>query len=388
MSKLTRYLYEADEVEKSFILSMIYKVDIKECYYWIFELYYSKIDVFPLIWQLYLDYYAVLNPDMENYIMKRQKKWINDYSINHICYIIKNLHVLSLNTDVFILRQLCKQPELYVSKINETKGRQPTWTRIVNKKHIKLLTSIKKRQYNNICYYIKELLTTDDGELLYKDIMKYYAFERGIMFKYNENKNEKTKEFLNLIEKTWETKIKYNCLHYLLAIICQMNVSDNNIHEQRLYIRPNKNDVDEIEKRYEENIIPCYRTLLKKRCYNIDEKIGMFLDIPRFTFMNQDVYKKEILEHWEYYASKTPFWREIIEQYNGLIDNENKSIIFNDDNSSERFYSLYGFEFDEQNQDIQNMSLKVIEVNDFKTINDHLFKNKIIDYPDDFKLFK
>ena len=218
--------------------------------------------------------------------------------------------------------------------------------------------------------------------------MKYYAFERGIMFKYNENKNEKTKEFLNLIEKTWETKIKYNCLHYLLAIICQMNVSDNNIHEQRLYIRPNKNDVDEIEKRYEENIIPCYRTLLKKRCYNIDEKIGMFLDIPRFTFMNQDVYKKEILEHWEYYASKTPFWREIIEQYNGLIDNENKSIIFNDDNSSERFYSLYGFEFDEQNQDIQNMSLKVIEVNDFKTINDHLFKNKIIDYPDDFKLFK
>ena len=118
MSKLTRYLYEADEVEKSFILSMIYKVDIKECYYWIFELYYSKIDVFPLIWQLYLDYYAVLNPDMENYIMKRQKKWINDYSINHICYIIKNLHVLSLNTDVFILRQLCKQPELYVSKIN------------------------------------------------------------------------------------------------------------------------------------------------------------------------------------------------------------------------------------------------------------------------------
>ena len=51
----------------------------------------------------------------------------------------------------------------------------------------------------------------------------------------------------------------------------------------------------------------------------------MFLDIPRFTFMNQDVYKKEILEHWEYYASKTPFWREIIEQYNGLIDNENKS---------------------------------------------------------------
>ena len=90
MLKLTRLLYDACEVEKSFIISMIDKMEINECYYWLFELYYSKLDIVHIIWELYLDYYAVLNPKIENYIIKRLKMWEKDNSIEHICYIIKN----------------------------------------------------------------------------------------------------------------------------------------------------------------------------------------------------------------------------------------------------------------------------------------------------------
>ena len=48
MSALTRFLYAKDEVIASFINNIIKKRDLRECYFWIFELYYSEIDVIEI----------------------------------------------------------------------------------------------------------------------------------------------------------------------------------------------------------------------------------------------------------------------------------------------------------------------------------------------------
>ena len=381
MSKLTRFLYEVEEVEKSFILSMINKRNIKECYYWLFELYYSKVDVFPIIWKLYLDYYAIFNPKMENYIIKKIKLWKKDESIEHICYIIKNLHVLKLNYDVFMTRQLCLQNDLHVTSIN--RGRKPSWTKLFKKEHIKLLMSINKRQFNNICYYLVELFKNGcDLKELHKDLCLYYARERG----YDLDDEERKSELIKNIEKSWETKIKHNCFHYLLAIICQMNVLDEDIKEQKLFIVPNKEDIDEIIMRYTNAVVPIYRTLQKKRCYTIDASIGIYSDLIRFKYEDQEKYKAEIRDHWEYYAYGTTYWREIMDNYGIILDDEKREIRFLDDEKMENFYELYGYELDEQPTEVQDMGLMNINKSDYREMIE--CNESIIDYPDKFALFK
>jgi hypothetical protein len=64
-------------------------------------------------------------------------------------------------------------------------------------------------------------------------------------------------------------------------------------------------------------------------------------------------------ENWLYYSAKTPIWKERIEQYKGIIDEELKRIYFEDDELEEDFYNTYGYEPDEQPIEIQNRCLGV-----------------------------
>ena len=43
---LTRFLFIKDEVVLSLITALLKKQDLSECYYWVFELYYSGFEVF------------------------------------------------------------------------------------------------------------------------------------------------------------------------------------------------------------------------------------------------------------------------------------------------------------------------------------------------------
>jgi hypothetical protein len=62
---------------------------------------------------------------------------------------------------------------------------------------------------------------------------------------------------------------------------------------------------------------------------------------------------REITHHWLYYASRCPLWRERIDQFGGSIIDEEKMIIFENDDLLEGFYDKYGFEMDEQTLIIQ-----------------------------------
>lgn len=61
---------------------------------------------------------------------------------------------------------------------------------------------------------------------------------------------------------------------------------------------------------------------------------------------------------WLYYASRSSVWYERIIQYNGIINDEDETISFENDDKLEEFYNNWGYEPDEQSKEIQcNMGL-------------------------------
>ena len=80
--------------------------------------------------------------------------------------------------------------------------------------------------------------------------------------------------------------------------------------------------------------------------------------------MEQQVLYREHLYNWLYYASFTPIWEKRIEEYNGIIDDEKKTVLFSDENMEE-FYELYGYDVDEQSKEVQDKMMHTSLVKQF-----------------------
>jgi len=80
------------------------------------------------------------------------------------------------------------------------------------------------------------------------------------------------------------------------------------------------------------------------------------LIIPK-QFIETDYNYKEILENWrtrwEYHSAKSPFWWNIFELYSCSLNHQNKTIEFKNEDGEERFYEKYGYEPDEQLEEIR-----------------------------------
>lgn len=66
-------------------------------------------------------------------------------------------------------------------------------------------------------------------------------------------------------------------------------------------------------------------------------------------------------KHWVYFASFSPIWMARIQEYNGIIDNATKTVIFDDCDCLEQFFELYGCEPDEQPMIIQQRLMHLIQ---------------------------
>ena len=80
---LTRYLYARDECEIMLVSSLLSK-NLNECYYWLYELYYSGYDLKVLFWKIYYDFYFYNSPKLEIFIRKKLNKNITINTYNHI----------------------------------------------------------------------------------------------------------------------------------------------------------------------------------------------------------------------------------------------------------------------------------------------------------------
>jgi hypothetical protein len=82
-----------------------------------------------------------------------------------------------------------------------------------------------------------------------------------------------------------------------------------------------------------------------------------------FGCFHKDTSNKELYliyrDHWLYYASISPVWRERIDNCNGYINNQLKTITFENEDDQEEFYDEFGYEPDEQPKEILQKWIRV-----------------------------
>jgi penicillin-binding protein-related factor A (putative recombinase) len=65
------------------------------------------------------------------------------------------------------------------------------------------------------------------------------------------------------------------------------------------------------------------------------------------------------LYHWEYYSAISPIWKTRIENAGGTLNHETKQIDFISEESREQYYEKYGYEPDEQTNEIERFCIGV-----------------------------
>lgn len=359
MSALTRLLYAEDEVIASLISSLIKKRDIRESYFWISELYTSGIDVFQIIWQIYFDFYADINNNVDNYIRRKEKKWKKTGDFKQIAHTIHNLFHLESTGTVFQLRHYILsgggQNLIY-------RGRRPQWLSNFEKIYHNLLLSIQKKDLINIAFHLSKILKTSNAKDVFTTLMYYYEIELGQC------------DLENAI-KYWDKHSYKDKTHLILGTIIHMLRKEYKLIDK--FIQAKETHIEWIEElELEAGFV--YDNL-KKRSYSIDDKIGGF-NLSRFALTN---YIDEYEGKWEYYASLNPIWKKRCNDYNASF--KDNTIIFPDDDKLEDFYEKYGYEPDEQPKNIRKRALIEIKRVNNMDLYEYLFgKEPSIHLPDNY----
>ena len=76
--------------------------------------------------------------------------------------------------------------------------------------------------------------------------------------------------------------------------------------------------------------------------------------------------------NWLYYAASTPLWSERIQKFGGTINNESKTIVFDNIDNEEVFHDNYNLEPDEQPCEVQERNIGLLK----KDITFKIFESK------------
>jgi hypothetical protein len=118
--------------------------------------------------------------------------------------------------------------------------------------------------------------------------------------------------------------------------------------ETKLWIFANEIESRKYSTEYmENNYISSYKLLLSVCKYECDKKWPHVFGCG-YKDMNQSEIFQQHIDHWLYYASYTPIWKDRIDEFNGIIDYDKHDVIFKADDDLEQFYELYGYDLDEQ----------------------------------------
>jgi hypothetical protein len=337
----TRYLYLKEEVRLALLVGLLNKSD--ETLFWAYELFYSgfKYELFKLIITIYYDFFYTLNPSFEQYLIKKYKETEGLLTECLIGSIIQNLLYRPFNTDVFMLKNMCKLFEMEVKYANDTK-------KIFN---IEQLTNTcqfwtNNKDYRSMAYWI--INENKEFQLLkiYEIIIQIFE-EQGLKL----NKLKLLKDFnkLNFIDD----KI------LLVAKIMALFSKKDNLKKGKIiyiYVTPEE--------------IKCYETLNSERGNKVLELacINGIDDFEYLSLFKLKRYKYNINEkywfNWLYHASFSPIWSKRIHLYGGFPDYLNQKVIFKEfpsDDLMQQFYDLYGYEPDEQKKTIQEKSIMNIK---------------------------
>jgi hypothetical protein len=341
--KFTRYLYEKQEVEIAFVISLLSN-KIDESLFWAYELFYSGFEkeFFDLLVKVYYDFYACLNPSFGNFIIVKYNEYFVKNKVfedRFVSMLVYNFITRPFNLDVFILRKC-------INNIKDTENI------IIENNVVKYFKKLlQEKDYINISKYVYNLKE--------KDIKKHLV----IITEYFEKNIKVNKSIIKTIDNYKKNKcLVVDIQTILLSIILHFYAIINEIKMgKNIYV---VTQLEEIVKYETVFIQPSYKTLSKLDLYNINNSNYLHLfELKRDNSNILDAY----LNKWLYYASFTPLWSKRINNFQGVINNETKCITFINEEDEEAFYKEFNYEPDEQKKEIQEKSIpsivKVIEMN-------------------------
>jgi len=329
----TRYLYIKDEVKLSLLISILNKS--YDAIFWAYELLYSgfKYELFALIWKIYYDFFATLNPAYESYLLKKHKELLSDDQVNEriISSIINDLLFRPFNSDVFMLRNVC---ETFIIEIN----------------------------YNEISETLKQWITNNDFRSIAqwvlnvnKSIPLQEIYDICLDIFDIKVKGKLTKEFVSA------TKVDINNNIILLAKIMTLFSRKAELKKGKsIYINVEPEDVIIYEPITGSDLKNHKILEIAYMCGIDDLKHLSLFKLTRNKYNLQEKY----WYNWEYHASFSPVWSKRIQQHKGYTDYNKQKVLFKEDPDDElmqEFYGLYGLEPDEQKIDVQNKSIQLIE---------------------------
>jgi hypothetical protein len=152
----------------------------------------------------------------------------------------------------------------------------------------------------------------------------------------------------------WVSKEIHEKPHNIIAtIIKNIFIRDSNKQESDapIYVIISMKDIELYETM---SISPAYKTLSTLCRY------WLFIpENPSIITEEQRIILKDFCENWLFYACRTPLWEYRILEYKGIINNEKKTVHFENDESLEEFFDKYGFEPDEQMIEIQRRCIGI-----------------------------
>jgi len=334
--QFTRYLYIKDEVKLSILISLLKKN--REALFWAYEFYYSgfSTELWDYFWTIYYDFYASLNQHFKKFLFEKQHKWNINIANNHyeeadkiIAQIINNFHIRPWNSDVFLLRHFAQQISLSeCEQLNQD---------------ISLL--LKNMDYKQITYYI--LHNSFETEDINK-VTHYFCEERKLI-----TKNKAT---------IWKKQAQNACKEQIISDIIHFYSLSIPLKMGRpLYVVGKDENISEYKTIYtdQETKFYSYKILPKVCKYAIDSEhlLGLF-HLQRDScpeLLNMYHY------NWLYYAASTPLWAERIQKFDGTINHETKTIVFDNINNEEKFHDNYNLEPDEQTEEVQERSIGLLK---------------------------
>tara|TARA_Y100001970_G_C14214173_1_gene848677 strand:- start:1514 stop:2551 length:1038 start_codon:yes stop_codon:yes gene_type:complete len=332
MLSLSKHLYIVDDLKWSFIDAIMNK-RIEESLFWIVEYYKSgyQEETWQLLWVVYSSFYFTNNTYYSKKMHKMYKKWQKNNNLDIIIGIVYKFYKMSkFDFEFFnICRKICKYtPVEGVVDLNMRNKYK------LKKNHLflKLILSLQKQHFRNVWFFI------------------VFNFDKSLQI---------IKTYFNSVFSFEHTKV-HDIKVQLLMYVYKGCMKSEEKKKQFTIRLPKK------LKNYVENIVKDSneepRNILKnRRLYEVPDAIGCFY-LNR-NKINMKEIKDKYFYHWEYYANKSDYWKNIFEHW-AIEFNEKEEPIFINDDIHDKFYEKYNLEPDEQSLETHNKSIKYIETYD------------------------
>jgi hypothetical protein len=294
-----------------------------------------------------------LNPAFEVYLLK--KNTVSNFNdVKNIANIVSSFLIRPYNLDVFMAKQIIQNFEFEFD----------------NKELPQLLS---KGNHLHITFYILEMVEERNMDDTLNIIIDYFHKE-------NDKDIDNSKSKVKIVSLWNKIKTLYDPKIILLSYIFRFYYEQQNIKTgKNIYIVVNDEDIVLYET-IEVDLSHCKEAKREKLVARKILKNAYLYAIDSAKWLNLFKLKRDKLNirdayyyNWLYYASQTPLWASRIYAFNGVIDNENKTVEFEDEHDLQEFYKNYGYEPDEQQISIQNNCLEITQNKDINWSN---FYNK------------